>query len=242
MKTKIVRLLFIIFGIVFILNSALVGVSSNFTTGVILEFLLGAVCVSMGALYDKIKKPLKITVYTGLAIVLCACVSLWIYGAHDTADYNEDVLIVLGAGVHGYTPTEPLRKRLDSTLEYMNENKNAYVIVSGGQGPQEKIMEAWAMGVYLIERGADADKIILEGKATSTSENFSYSKEIIDKQFPNAKIAVLTNDFHIYRAKRLAKLSGLDVTTVHAETPLNGRVSTYLRELLAVVKLWVLKS
>ncbi len=213
-------------------------VTANFTLGIILELMLGAVCVLFGALFDKLKKWIKIFVSAALAVVLAACVSVWLYGIHDTADGSENVLIVLGAGVHGKTPTLPLQERLDAAAEYLAENMDVVAVVTGGQGPQEDISEADAMADFLIERGIDENRILKEDKATSTSENFRFSKKIIDGRFENAKIATLTNDFHIYRAKRLAALEGINTATVHAKTPLEGRVSMYLRELLAIAKMW----
>lgn len=235
------QMIFIILGAALLIDGACAGFSANFNIGVILEFLLGALCLVSGIFYDKIKKWLKAAVIAGLLIILCGCLSLWIYGAHDTVDYKEDILIVLGAGVHGETPTNPLVKRLDAAVEYLNKNKKSYVIVTGGQGPQEDVTEAFAMEKYLIENGISADRIIKEEQATSTSENYSYSKEIIDERFANASIAVITNDFHIYRSKKLAHIAGIEVSTLHADTPASGRVSMYFRELLAVLKLWILK-
>lgn len=54
-------------------------------------------------------------------------------------------------------------------------------------------------------------------------------------------MAVITNDFHVYRAKRLARLVGLNVTSIHAKTPLSSAPMMYLREVLAILKLWILK-
>lgn len=239
---NIMQIIFIIFGAVLMLDGACAGLSANFNVGVILEFLLGAVFLLLGIFRDKIRKWLKIIVYAGTAVILCGCLSLWLYGIQDTADYHEEVLIVLGAGVHGETPTRPLAERLETAAEYLNRNTNAYVIVTGGKGPQEDITEAEAMKKYLIEKGIEADRIIKEEQASSTSENYSYSKRIIDERFPGGSIAAITNDFHIYRSKQLARIEGLEVASVHAKTPLSGRASMYLRELLAVLKLWILKN
>ena len=69
---------------------------------------------------------------------------------------------MLGAQVQGDGPSLTLKKRLDKTLEFMQEHPDRTVIVSGGQGPDEAHTEASVMARYLIEHGADASRIIEE--------------------------------------------------------------------------------
>lgn len=236
-KMKAVRFILIILGVVALLDGIMGGITTNFNIGFIAEVLAGAVCLLVGVFWDKIKMWIKAIVVVGISAVLCCCLAVWFYGTNDTADYNEDILIVLGAAVHGETPSNALANRLDAAVEYLNANANSKAIVTGGQGAQENITEAAAMEKYLVERGIDKERIIKEEKATSTSENYRYSKEIIDDWFPSAKIATITNDFHIFRATRLAKAEGIETSTVHAKTPLSGIAAMYLREMLAIAKL-----
>lgn len=214
-------------------------VMTNFNIGFLAEIFAGLFCIAICVFWNKIKSWKKAVSLTAVAAVLCCALAICIYGTHDTADYNEDVLIVLGAAVHGETPSYVLVKRLDAAVEYLNENTDAKVIVTGGQGAQEHITEAEAMERYLARHGIDENRIFKEEKATSTLENYIYSKEIIDVSFPSAKIATVTNDFHIFRAKRLAKAAGLETSTLHAKTPLSGIAAMYLREMLAIAKLLV---
>jgi uncharacterized SAM-binding protein YcdF (DUF218 family) len=64
------------------------------------------------------------------------------------------------------------------------------LIVSGGQGRQENIAEALAMGRYLTEKGVPAEQIFKEEKSTSTYENFLFSKDILEQKFPQGYSAV----------------------------------------------------
>lgn len=234
-----VGIILIIIGAIALLDGAMGGITTNFNIGFIAEVLAGAVCLALGVFWNRAKKWIKAAVMVGIAVVLCCCLAVWLYGTHDTANYNEDILIVLGAAVHGETPSNALINRLDAAVEYLNENIGASVIVTGGQGAQENVTEAAAMEKYLTEHGIAKERIIKEEKATSTSENYRYSKEIIDEHFPSAEIVTITNDFHVYRAKRLAAIEGLETSTMHAKTPLSGIAAMYLREILAVAKLWV---
>ena len=64
--------------------------------------------------------------------------------------HTEKIIIVLGAGLKGDTPSLALERRLEKAAEYMNKNGNAIAIVSGGQGKGETISEAQAMENYLL--------------------------------------------------------------------------------------------
>lgn len=239
---KKIKIFFAAIGAVVMLDGIFSGLSVNFNVGIIAQLLAGAVCVLLGVLWDKLKNWIRAVVIGAMTVVLCCCLTLWGCGVSDSADYSEDVLIVLGAGVHGTTPSLALVNRLDAAAEYLNKNADAYVIVTGGQGPQEDVTEAYAMEKYLIEHGIARERIIKEEEATSTSENYRYSKRIIEERFPSAKIATVTNDFHMYRAVRLAKIEGIDTASYHAKTPVRGIAAMYLRELMAIVKLWVFKN
>ncbi|MGN0148695.1 MAG: YdcF family protein [Clostridia bacterium] len=238
-RKKVIKIICIISGLFLIFDGIFAGLTANFTMGVIFEIIIGIMCQGIALL--RIKRKFKYIAAAGIAVIFCCCVSVWLYGMNDTADYNEKVLIVLGAGVRGKTPTAPLVKRLDTAAEYLEKNKEAYVIVSGGRGPQEDITEAEAMSDYLLSKGIAEERIIKEDKAASTYENFLYSKKIIEERFKDVSVASITNDFHIYRSKIIAQLAGIDTATLHAKTPMNGRISMYLRELAAIVKLWIFK-
>ncbi|MBQ9519797.1 MAG: YdcF family protein, partial [Firmicutes bacterium] len=118
-------------------------------------------------------------------------------------------------------------------------------VVSGGQGAQESITEAKAMKTLLLDGGVPESQIILEENATSTSENFIYSKQILDEYFGDKpyNAAFVTNDFHCYRAGRLANIHDLEnIRCISAKTPKGAVLLCYAREVLAVIKLWLLKS
>ena len=242
------KLIFLIVGVFLFIDGTFFAFYSNFNVGTVLTIVIGLFLIICGICLKKIidvqKRGLKI-LRTIIASGLCAAVAfsvfLFIYGINDTVTYDEDVLIVLGAGVNGETPTEPLAARLDAAVKYIEKNPNAAVIVTGGQGPQEDITEAEAMTRHLIANGIPEEKILREEKSTSTSENFKFSKEILDNDIGSYSATVITNEFHIYRAKRLAELAGLEVTTLHAPTPWYSAPAMYIREWLAVIKLWIFK-
>ena len=163
------------------------------------------------------------------------------YGQFDNVNYNEDAVIVLGAGIRGDRVTVPLAYRLNAAIEYHKKNPDAMIVVTGGQGYQETITEAEAMEGYLLRKGVDPSKIIKEEKATSTNENMRFTKEILDEYFEgDYSVVVVTNNFHIYRGVQIAKMEGFEkVHHKHAGLKWYNMAPCYIRESLAVLKMWV---
>ena len=152
---------------------------------------------------------------------------------------NADYIIVLGARVKGTVPSLALQFRIDRAAEYLKKNKNTIVIASGGQGPGEDISEAESIKRELVTHGIDESRILLEDQSTDTYENIGFSKKFIPRGARQGLI--VTNDFHIYRAKMIAKNEGLEISGLPSKTPIQAVVKSYIREYLALTK-YFLKS
>ena len=157
-------------------------------------------------------------------------------------DPERDYLIVLGAAVHGDDASLSLVHRLRGVMDYMEEYPNSIAIVSGGKGQGENITEAQCMFDWLTERGVDPDRIIMEDKATSTKENLLFSFEIIRQRGddPEGNVAVLSSPYHLYRAKTICKMLGVEAAGVagHWDYPALT-VSQLIREAFGMTHLWV---
>ena len=146
-------------------------------------------------------------------------------------------LIVLGCQVRGNEVTKSLRYRLDKAYEYAEENKDVMIIVSGGQGKGENVSEAEAMKLYLVKKGIDENRIIMEDKSTDTSENIRYSFAIIGEDNKDVPVAIVTNNFHIKRSVLLAKHIGLsNVSGLPASTDKILFLNYMVREAIGMVK------
>ena len=88
----------------------------------------------------------------GMAVIFGAMGYIAVQGQDSvmTQDETPEFVVVLGAQVQGDEPSLTLKKRLDKTLEFMQEHPDRTVIVSGGQGPDEAHTEASVMARYLI--------------------------------------------------------------------------------------------
>lgn len=241
---KLFKIIFLCLGTGIFINGIALFFVSNVNLGNFLTVAMGAVILLTVLLFKKLAKWLKIILISGICIAVIFSSFLIIYGKSDNVTYKEDAVIVLGAAVHGKTPSLTLKKRLDKAVEYHKQNPEAIIIVSGGQGLGEDITEAEAMSDYLISNGVNPDKIIKENRATSTYENFIFSKKLLYENFGGSyTTSFITNEYHILRSSLCAKRAGLtNVSYLHSNTNLSYLVSGSLRECLAVIKYAILKN
>lgn len=179
----------------------------------------------------------------GLGIVCLAGIEAAVVfrGEADNSAIPVDAVIVLGAGVNGETPSAALWSRIRAAEDYLEIHPDVPVVLSGGQGAGEAISEAEAMRRALWkEDGAENARLLLEERSTNTAENFRFSKALLEEwglDTGTATIAVVTNDFHCFRAHMIARRQGLKTIDVPAELPWWWLTANYyLREAFAVVK------
>ncbi len=247
MKKNIVRISLAALGAFLMLNGLIMIIFANANIGSWLTALLGLCFVLPTVFVKSVKAIIEwnvfkfIFAFVGFLIVSAVVVSviLFFYGNIKTVTYKENYLMILGCGVRGETPTAPLVSRLDTALEYCERNKDCKIIVTGGQGNGEDITEAEAMRRYLVEHGIDNERIIKEEESTSTNENFKFSNRLVDGGLASQSVAFITNDFHIYRANSLARYQGFKMNYLGAPTKWYDIVPSYMRELLAIVQMFV---
>ena len=181
----------------------------------------------------------------GLAVLtvgLCAIeVFVVTQGRRDDTALPAQAVVILGAGVNGRTPSLSLQTRLDAALAYLEEHPDIPAVLTGGQGYGEEITEAACMYDYLTARGIDGARLLLEERAANTAENFTFSAALLEAAGVDVSqdtVAVVTNDFHVARARLIAQKKGYGATIgVGAPIPwLHLEVNYYLREAFAVVK------
>ncbi|MGN0144244.1 MAG: YdcF family protein [Clostridium sp.] len=163
------------------------------------------------------------------------------YPKHDTSD--TDYILVLGAGLrNGNEPSTILRDRLNAAIYYIDTyGSTGKIVVSGGQGGDEKLPEAEAMKKYLMDNGISEDRILVENKSRNTNQNFEFSKEVIEadsnRPIEESRVKIITTDFHAFRSRFLAKRHNYNnITNYSSETVWYLIPISYLREAFAVVK------
>lgn len=151
---------------------------------------------------------------------------------------DADYVVVLGSGLkEGNQLSQTLQMRLDASLSYVMDHSEIPIIVSGGQGPDEDLSEAEAMRNYLVHNGISQQRIILENKSTSTEENLLFSKAILTKQGINhPKIIIITSDYHMFRAKLIAKKMDYVAYGISSKSPIRLKPIAMIREYFATIK------
>lgn len=165
-----------------------------------------------------------------------------VMAAQTDDDPEAPYLIVLGAGLNGSAPSLSLHNRLDAALQYLETYPDAMAVVTGGRGEGEDITEAAAMQAWLESRGIDPERIVKEENAVSTYENIQFSLGLINELGgdPEGKVAIVTSEYHLYRAKKIAEELGADPLGVAGETTLPVlKINYFIREAFAVLYMWV---
>ncbi|MEG0250047.1 MAG: YdcF family protein [Peptostreptococcus sp.] len=186
---------------------------------------------------DKLFSLIKtlILIFVCVMLILEAII---IYGGRNNYNEDADYIMVLGAKLHGDRPSKSLKYRMEAALEYMQKDPELILIATGGQGHDESIPEGQAIKKYFISKGIDESRILVEDKSENTFENMKMSREMIEKD-GRIKVNIVSNKYHIFRAKMLAQRNNFDPYGVPAKTPESVLIKSYLREALALVKSYI---
>jgi uncharacterized SAM-binding protein YcdF (DUF218 family) len=152
-------------------------------------------------------------------------------------------LVVLGAGVNGTVPSLSLLDRLEAAKAYLDAYPEAKAVLSGAQGPGEEITEAECMRRWLTANGISQDRLLIEDQSRSTAGNIAFSLDVIaeDGGDPTGRVALVSSEYHLYRAKYLAHEQGAQPLGVAARTRYPVlRLNYFLREAFAVTALWIM--
>jgi vancomycin permeability regulator SanA len=99
------------------------------------------------------------------------------------------------------TAEKPLLDRLDVALKAANANPTARIMVTGGQ-PQVGVTEGDVMTKWLVEKGVDRDRILIEDKSKDTVGNVLNVANLLKRHTADAVILV-TSSSHMRRARTL---------------------------------------
>ncbi|MDO4333960.1 MAG: YdcF family protein [Eubacteriales bacterium] len=144
-------------------------------------------------------------------------------------------IIVLGAQMKENGPSVALARRLDRAYDYLTENPDTLCILSGGKGSNEPVSEAQGMQEYLVKKGMDPQRLILEDQSVNTQQNLAFSRRLIPDGI--TKVGIVTSNFHVYRSTQLAKKQGFpDAVGIAATSGVYFLPNNMLREFFGIVK------
>lgn len=161
----------------------------------------------------------------------------------DLAQDDSLCIVVFGYGLNKNGSMKPeLYDRLNVALQAARQYPNAYIAVTGGETSGVKgISEAAVMAIWLMNNDVSEDRIILEKKSLSTTENARNTCAILNQKYPQVRqLAVVTSDYHIAMAATVlqsactyseAMQGGREMTVVAGascatSTPVDGNLST----------------
>ncbi len=191
------------------------------------------------------KRVLFLIIATGL---LVGIVNLLFILNPDTADIDSpaDYVILLGGGIdkNGVLP-DSVMLRVEKTAEYMSRNRECICVVSGGTLKWLPYPEAPELKRQLVLRGIDENRVFVEDQALDTIQNFQLSvdllcreKNLSRKEVISGKWMIVTSDFHLRRAQRLAARMGFtDIKGIACRTPAFKKLHNLVREIGAYIKL-----
>ena len=188
---------------------------------------------------------------SALIVFLCAGFALFlalevpiVRGAHPDEDAPVDAIVILGAGVNGTEPSRILWARLTAARAYAEKHPGVPIVCSGGQGPGEEISEAACMAQWLTAHGVAPERLRQEARSTSTAENFAFSEALLRAEGIGTQgtVAVVTSEFHLYRARRLAgEQRCIGVAAPLPDTAFDAAITVnyYIREAFGLAKLLI---
>ena len=197
----------------------------------------------MGVIFRLVKWGFRLGVavlaLTAGVVMYFSDANLRLYGAGRGLATPVDAILVLGAGVDGdkvlgYSS----RRRVAVAVALLKAGRTRNLILTGGPVRTHPDFTAAAlMRAHAITLGAAPDALLTEPRSSSTFENLRLGFALAQQQ-GFAKLAILTDAFHLERARALAGYFGHpDVALVAVRgLELEGnhtRVWSILREAMA---------
>lgn len=206
-----------------------------------LFFVLSVIVVVVG--WVLLKRFRKFILWAGVFyIVTFVGFQIFLLLDHSTYDttMDYDYMIVLGAGLEEDQIMPVLENRLLKVLEVASEQEGA-IILSGGLGSDEQRNESEAMAGFLVDRGIPVDRLIEDNRSTSTWENLINSQELIlERGSSMGQVLIVSSNFHLPRARLLARRLDIQVATLGAEVSNWDKLDDHSREYYAFLKSFLL--
>lgn len=121
-------------------------------------------------------------------------------------------IVVLGAAQYDGRPSPQLQARLDHALELWNLNLASYIVVTGGKQEGDRFTEAATSRKFFGSSGVASDLIFEENSGTTTYASLLAVSKVVS-ELKIARVLIVSDPFHLLRAKLIAKEVGLDATS-----------------------------
>lgn len=195
----------------------------------------------------RLRRGLRRLVVFGCAVLAVTVAAVVWFSSRNLEAHGEgrglaapvDALIVLGGGVDGDgVPAYSTRRRVAAAVELLEAGRAKALILTGGLDPRwPGAPAALLMRDHALSLGAPEAALIMEDRSRSTFENLRFAFAIA-RERGFERLAIVTDAFHLERARRLAAWLGwpgiglVAVDGLRLDS-LGNRVWSTLREALA---------
>lgn len=117
---------------------------------------------------------------------------------------HYDVGIVLGHFYTGYSFTSRQRKRMEKVIELFASGRVSHIMTTGGKGMWKKTTPSMGEVArsYLVERGIEAGRILVEDQSINTLQNARSALRLVQEQGLTSALVITSVD-HMPRARKI---------------------------------------
>ena len=130
----------------------------------------------------------------------------------ESAKGKYDCILILGAKVNGDTPSHMLSDRLETGIKMYLDGAADKILMSGDSEDPDEYDEVSVMKEIALSRGVPEKDIICDPYGLSTYDSIVRAKEVYGMN----SIAVVTQDYHLYRAVYISEKLDIDVCGISA--------------------------
>jgi len=192
-----------------------------------------------------LRRLLYVSILAGTIVYLSILITIGSYAKqliNNPPKQQADAALVLGnrAYLHG-KPNPCLTGRVDEGLLLAQQGLVSTLLMSGGLDYEDKRIEALTMEAHARSRGFQR-KILLESRSSSTLENLTFSRPILEAAGIQ-NIIITSEPYHMWRVKKLVEAGhlGREINVNYAAAPTQCWISWgmvfkgALREPLAII-------
>lgn len=185
---------------------------------------------------------LVLIVFTGIATVFILVLNFEDDSVlYNNSNFKANAGVILGAAVWGGNrPSPVLKERINKGFEIYEKEIVPKLVITGGGSPNE-MTEADVSKNVLIKYGVDPKNLIVENESNSTVEQIQFVKNNLYKANNWKKIILISDNFHLMRAKEICKFNNIEADCIASDKPLAAE-STFnfcLKESLALIIFWM---
>jgi uncharacterized SAM-binding protein YcdF (DUF218 family) len=186
-----------------------------------------------------------LSLLAGLALISIAFFLVYFY-RDDQKEIEDnrmkfDAGVILGAAVWGGNRPSPiLRERINKGYELYKNGVIKNVVLTGGGAPGE-MTEAEVSKSELMKKGIEEKYVFTETQSNTTLEQIRFINSNLYQKYKWDNIILISDNFHLFRAKQICNFFNMKAYTVSSDTPLSAEsdFSFCLKESFAVLLFWL---